>query len=66
MNHPHNEDQAEGLVVEVRCWLCLGFTDLANLGPCPACQPDRFTEYLAMLAATVRHHHDHHETEEGL
>ncbi|GAA5034253.1 hypothetical protein [Actinopolymorpha pittospori] len=63
MNHPHDEDQAEDLVVE-RCWLCLGFTDLANLGPCPACQPDRFAEYLAMLAATARHHHE--TTEEGL
>ncbi|MGW5361563.1 hypothetical protein [Actinopolymorpha pittospori] len=46
------DDQA--LAAGYSCGLCLDFGDLANLGPCPDCAPDEFTEYLALVASTVR------------
>jgi hypothetical protein len=47
-------DHDEAVAAGYSCGLCLDFADLANLGPCPNCAPDEFTEYLALLGATVR------------
>ena len=41
----------------VLCAFCLDFGHLANLGPCPHCQPDTYTTYLETLRRTARHHH---------
>jgi hypothetical protein len=57
----HRDDRTEFLTDDERaeleagygCESCLGFGDLANLGPCPDCQPDKATEHLLTVAAAM-------------
>ena len=29
------------------CWTCLDFAYLPEIGPCPDCQPNAYTEHIA-------------------
>jgi len=31
---------------EFWCWTCLDFEYLPDIGPCPDCQPDAYTEHI--------------------
>lgn len=37
---------------DFECWTCLDFGDLADLGPCPDCRPDAYTEHVLEQLAT--------------
>lgn len=32
---------------DFECWTCLDFEYLPEIGPCPDCQPDAYTEHVA-------------------
>jgi hypothetical protein len=35
---------------EYRCWTCLDFEYLPDIGPCPDCQLDAYTEHITAWA----------------